>query len=71
MKVQEAEQMMNDVRCQFRSAEVKLDLTYSRPDGNGYRVAIRWAGRSAMISKNQEWSSLRLAWQVLNENESR
>ncbi len=68
MKQQEAEQIMNDIRCQFKSAEVALDLSFLRPDGNGYRVAIRWAGRLAVIGKSREWSSLRLAWQVLNES---
>ncbi len=67
MNEQEAEQVMRDVCCQFKSAVVELDLSFLRHDGNGYRVAIRWAGRSVVIGKSREWSSIRLAWQALNE----
>lgn len=67
MKEQEAERIMNDVRCQFSSAEVALDLSFLRSDGNGYRVAIRWAGRLVVLGRVGEWNSLRQAWQALNE----
>jgi hypothetical protein len=67
MKQQEAEQIINDARCQFRRAEAELDCKLARPDGNGYRVVILWTGRRVVLKNSKQWASLRQAWQVLNE----
>ncbi|GHO99828.1 hypothetical protein KSF_098760 [Reticulibacter mediterranei] len=66
MKQKDVEIVLAELK-QFSNAQFEIDTTYVRPDGNGYQVQVRWAGRVAKVRTLAQWITLKQAWHTLNE----